>query len=528
MKTALNEGVRDRGLRRTVGLWAFTGSIVNGVVGAGIFALPAAMAAAAGSRATLAYLACALAMAAVVLCFAEGGSRVPTSGGAYGTVGAALGPAAGFLAGVYLWVSSVFACGGIAAALCAAIAAFLPALGGMGGRLAILAAVFGALALLNIRGAGLAARIIAAGTVVKLVPLLLFVTVGAFWLAAGHAAPATGPVPAGGDFAEAMILAIFAFSGMETPLAASGEVRDPARTVPAALLLAMLFVLLLYVAVQLVAQGLLGGTLAGTSEPLAEAMRGISPALGLVVLAGGALSRLIWIGTDIFGAPRVLFAFARDGFLPSVLGRAHPRFATPHVAILVHVAIAAFFAATGSFVRLAIWSTLATAGLYFLACAAALVLRRRGVAMAGRPLSFRLLVPAALMGMASMVAVVTVAKREEIAGFVGVTLAALLLGAPWAHRGAWAESPPVRARREPAASAALAQARSGGGVWRPRNCCRCPTQALERQRSGPRIFASPRESCSAPWSCFAPEPHSRLMTSLLSGRSLAVPFSRST
>lgn len=419
---------RDQGLVRGVGTWAFTFAIVNGVVGAGIFALPAAMAASAGDKAYWAYLAVALAMGAVVLCFAEGGSRVPTSGGAYGTVEAALGPMAGFLTGAYIWIASVLACGGVAAALCDGLGAMVPALSGSGARLAILIVVFGALAALNIRGAALAARTIAWGTAIKLIPLALFVILGGLWLAMGHQAPPAPATPgAGGSFAEAMILALFAFCGMETPLAASGEVRDPARTVPRATMWAMLLVLVLYLAVQFVAEGLLGPALGASKEPLAAGGRLIDPALGAILFAGGALSRLAWIGSDILGAPRVLFAFGRDGFLPAALGRTHPVFATPHVAIGVHTALAFAFAATGSFERLAIWSTLGTAGLYFFACWAAFVLRRRGVAVLGKPLSFRLLPLAAPLGMASMVALVALAKPEEIAGFVGVTLASLAL-----------------------------------------------------------------------------------------------------
>jgi amino acid transporter len=367
-------------------------------------------------------------MGAVVLCFAESGSRVPTSGGAYGTVEAALGPMAGFLTGAYIWISSALACGGVAAALCDAVGVMIPALAAPAMRLGLLVVIFGPIVWLNVRGAASAARIIAWGTAIKLVPLVLFVAVGGLWLALGHEAPQAPVIPAeSGSFAEAMILALFAFCGMETPLAASGEVRDPARTIPRATIQAMLLVLVLYLAIQYIAQGLLGPALGGSKEPLAAGARLIDPNLGLLLFAGGALSRLAWIGSDILGAPRVLFAFGRDGFLPAILGRTHPRFATPYVAILVHSAIAFAFAATGSFARLAIWSTLGTAGIYFLACWAALVLRRRGVAILGRPLSFRVLPVAAVVGMTSMVALVAIAKPEEIAGFVGVTLATLAL-----------------------------------------------------------------------------------------------------
>lgn len=422
------EIVRDHGLVRGVGLWPFTLSIVNGVVGAGIFALPAAMAAAAGDKAFLAYLACAIVMAAVVLCFAEGGSRVPTSGGAYGTVEAALGPRLGFLAGAYIWIASVLACGGVAAAFCDAIGTMAPVLAGEGARIALLLAIFGMFATFNIIGAGMAARIIAWSTAVKLVPLILFVGIGGWWIASGHAAPsAPATAPLGGNFREAMILALFAFCGMETPISASGEVRDPVRNVPRATMLAMMIVLALYLSIQFVAERLLGTQLGSSGEPLAAGARLIDPRLGVLLFAGGALSRLAWIGSDILGAPRVLFAFGRDGFLPAALGRTHRRFATPYVAISVHAALAFVFAATGSFARLAIWSTLATAGLYFLACWAALLLRRRGVAVLGKPLSFGVLPAAALLGMVGMVALVAIAKPEEIGGFIGVTLASLAL-----------------------------------------------------------------------------------------------------
>lgn len=425
---AAGEVARDEGLVRGVGLWPFTFSIVNGVVGAGIFALPAAMAASAGSYAFLAYLLCGLVMGAVVLCFAEGGSRVPTSGGAYGIVEAALGPMAAFLTGGMVWVSSVLACGGVAAALCDAVGSMVPALSGGAARIAILAVVFGGIGLFNVGGSALAARIIAWSTVIKLVPLVLFVTIGGFWLATGHNAPPAADVaPTGGHLPEAILLALFAFCGMETPLSASGEVRDPVRNVPRATMLAMLLVLILYLAIQYIAEGLLGPALGSSKEPLAAGGRLIDPRLGLLLFAGGALSRLCWIGSDILGAPRVLFAFARDRMLPAALGKTHPRYATPYVAIWVHAAIAFFFAATGTFERLAIWSTLATAGIYFLTCWAAMLLRRRGVAIMGKPLQFRVLPLAAAVGMIGMVGLVALAKPEEIAGFAGVTVAILLL-----------------------------------------------------------------------------------------------------
>ena len=172
---ALREASRDRGLRRGMGTVALAFATVNAVVGAGIFSLPAGMAKAAGPYALVAYLLCALVMAAVVLCCAEAGSRTPTSGGIYGYVDAAFGPLAGFVAGVLLWLSCVLAAGGIAAAMAAALAKLSPALGGAGPKAAIIIGVIGVLAAINCTGIKAASRFVALPTLIKLIPLVLFI-----------------------------------------------------------------------------------------------------------------------------------------------------------------------------------------------------------------------------------------------------------------------------------------------------------------------------------------------------------------
>ncbi len=422
-------GGRDAVLRRDIGTMGLAAAVGNGVVGAGIFTLPAAMAAAAGARAPLAYLLCAAAVGVVVVCFAEAGSRLPTSGGVYGTVTHAFGPLAGFVCGILTWMASVLACGGIAGAFAGTVGSVVPSLAAGPGRALVILLAIGSITLVNLRGVREAAWMIAAATLVKLVPLLLFVLAGGALLLFGHAPhPRALPTPPTG-LAEAVILGVFAFSGMETPLAASGEVRDGHRTIPRALFGAMGFVLLLYVAIQLVAQSLLGADLVGQPAPLAAAASRLGPAAHAVLIAGAGLSMLGWLGSDILGAPRILFAFARDGLLPSVLGHAGRRTHAPDVAILVHAGIAATLAVSGSFTGLVIASTLNTAGLYFLGCAAAWALHRRDVRMTGTPMSFAWLPAAALCGMAAMTLLICVAPRDEIVGLILVVAASVALHA---------------------------------------------------------------------------------------------------
>jgi amino acid transporter len=216
----------------------------------------------------------------------------------------------------------------------------------------------------------------------------------------------------------ALILGVFAFAGMETSLCASGEVRQPNRTIPRALAIALLSTTILYVAIQVVAQGILGSSLATSSAPLADAMAPVHPALRALMLVGTALSMFGYIVSDILGSPRQLFAFARDGLLPRALARLHPRSHAPHIAILSYATLAIALALTGTFAELAVLSALAIAALYIAGCAAAWVLARRGVALAGTPLEFRFLGAATVIGISSMLALIALGSRHEIIGLV--------------------------------------------------------------------------------------------------------------
>jgi amino acid transporter len=412
------ESRRDAGLVRVVTPLGLAASIFNTVVGAGIFAVPAALASSVGVYAPIAFLLCGVGMGAVAICFAEGGSRIPTSGGPYGYIQAAFGPLAGYVAGTMLWIADLLACAGIAAALADVVVGLLPSAVRAAAHAVVIIIVLGGMALVNIGGVGLATRLVNATAFVKLIPLAIFILAGAGAL---HRANFMETVaPHSSDLGRALILALFAFTGSEIPLCASGEVAQPARTIPRALAMAMLSILFLYVAIQLIAQGVLGFALAHSATPLADTMASVHPALRLLMLAGAAVSMFGFIGSDILGTPRVLFAFARDGFLPAALGRVHPNSRVPHIAILCYAVLVIGLAATGTFAELAVLSTLIAAVLYILACAAAWRLARRGVALTGAPLNFKWLGGAVVTGIGSMVLAIALAERVEILGLLGV------------------------------------------------------------------------------------------------------------
>jgi APA family basic amino acid/polyamine antiporter len=414
----ITESKRDAGLVRAVGTWGLAASIVNIVIGAGIFAVPGALAGTMGPYAPVAFLICAIAVGSVAICFAEGGSRMATSGGAYGYIEAAFGPLTGYVAGTLLWFSDMLACGGVAAALADVTVSLLPTPWKGTAHAVVIVGVIGGIALVNIAGVSRGGQLIDALTAVKLIPFAIFIIAGAGAIHSANFAPTVHASTAG--LGRAVTLAMFAFTGMEVPLSASGEIARPSSTIPRALAIAMVSVTLVYIAIQVIAQGILGPALGQSTAPLADAMARISPALRLVMLLGAGLSMFSWLSSDILGSPRMLFAFGRDGFLPRWLGHVHPERHTPHVAIACYAVLAMGLALTGTFAELAVLSTLAIAIFYGLGCAAAWRLARGGVRLAGEPLNFRWLGGAMAIGITSMIVLMALASQAEILGVVAV------------------------------------------------------------------------------------------------------------
>jgi basic amino acid/polyamine antiporter, APA family len=409
---------RDAGLVRSIGTGGLAVSTINTVVGAAIFAISGPAAACVGVYAPLAFVFCSISIGAVAICFAEGGSRIATSGGAYGYVEAAFGPMAGYITGTLLWVSDVLASGGVASALGEAVVSLVPAPFKAVVHALVVVAVVSGLALINIAGVKRAVRFIQWATAVKLVPLAIFILAGLPAMHRANFAPG-GRIGTQG-LGRALILILFALTGMEISLSVSGEVRQPTRTIPRALAISLSFVTVLYIAIQITAQGILGDALAQSSTPLVDAMARVSPTLRLILLAGAVLSMTGFLSSDMLGTPRVLFAFARDGMLPQVLGRVHPRLHTPYIAIACYAMIAIVLALTGTFAELAVLATLACTVIYILACLAAWRLARDGVAQMGTPLNFRWLGSAVVVGVASMLFMIALASRAEILGLCAV------------------------------------------------------------------------------------------------------------
>jgi amino acid transporter len=363
----------DEGLIRAIGPVGLTAGVINIVVGGAIFVMPATLAGYLGAAAPLAYLVGAVLMAFVTSSFAAVARRTASSGGPYAYVEQAFGLYAGFLAGMLVWLAGVFASAAVAAALIDSLGRILPLLAQPTVRGAALVGTFAVLAAVNIVGVRAGVGLSTAAAIAKFTGLVLFVVLATRLVEPSNLA---FDWPSGGEgLGRATILVIFAFAGMEVPLCAGGEIRDPDRTVPRALAIALVLVTVLYISVQLVAQGVLGADIAASKAPLADALARTGPTGYLLLLATGAVSMFGYLAGDILGMSRILFAFGRDRLLPRQLALVHPVTRAPHVAVVVHAIMATALALTGGFALLAPIASVAILLLYIVCCAAALKLQ---------------------------------------------------------------------------------------------------------------------------------------------------------
>src|SRR5204863_4444815 len=203
----------DHQLVRGIGISALTANIVSSTIGAGIFVIPATVAKGLGSAAPLAFICCAIAMVLFVTCFAIAGSRVSLTGGLYAYVEVAFGRYVGFLAGILYFLTALGAVAGVVNVLANSVALVVPFLGSPVIRVVVMLAVYGSLVFINIRGVRKGAGAVTVITLAKLLPLLLFICVGLFFI---HAPNLNwGGWPGSKALGDSVILLIFAFVGIE-------------------------------------------------------------------------------------------------------------------------------------------------------------------------------------------------------------------------------------------------------------------------------------------------------------------------
>jgi amino acid transporter len=368
-------GEEAPGLVRAIGRWTMVALMINMIVGAGIFGLPARVHAQAGVYGLWAYAACAVVIACIALCLAEVASRFTGSGGPYLYATEAFGPLPGFLVGWLMVATRMTSLALIANVMADYLAYFWPAAGAGPIHSGVMVAALLVLAVINWLGVREGAGVATALTIGKLVPLLLFIGVGLLFLDARRFVGA--PAPPGSALTQVVLQLVFAFGGFEAAVVNAGEMKEPRRDVPFALGIGIGAATLLYVLIQTVCIGTLP-ELASSRRPLADAAARFAGGAGGAFIALGAfVSAFGALGGTILSGPRVLFAMAERRQIPEWFGRLHSRFRTPHAAILALTAGGVALAVTGTFTSLLSLNVITRLIQYLVTALAVGALRRR-------------------------------------------------------------------------------------------------------------------------------------------------------
>jgi APA family basic amino acid/polyamine antiporter len=384
--TEPNPAVPTPSLRRELGKWDLTAVGVNQVIGGGIFALAASLAVNLGSWAPWMIVAIAGASLLIALSFAEVGSRFEGTGGPYLYTRAAFGRFPAFEVGWMMWFTRAASWATVVNVLVDALGRYWPAVSGTVGRSLFITVLVGIIAAINIRGIKQSSIVVNVLTVAKVLPLVVFVAVGLFYVDwSSFAEPASITRE---QLATGALLLIFTFGGYEVIPVPGGETKDPRRAIPFALVMTIVIVGLITILTQVVAFGTHPG-IAASKTPLADSAALFMGAAGAALITIGAVFSTSGnnMGQALSGS-RNLFALAEQGDLPRWFGYVHPRFRTPVNSIIVTSGVSLLLAVTGSFVTMAAASAISRLLVYVATCASAIRLRSPRFASQVNPATF--------------------------------------------------------------------------------------------------------------------------------------------
>jgi len=351
---------------------------INCIVGSGVFGLPSVIAGALGNASPFAWLFAAAATGLVMACFAEVSSRFDGSGGVYLYARTAFGRTAGITVAWFGLLTRLAAIGASANLFIIYLGEFWPGVTNPLVRSIVLALLFGFLALVNCLGVRGGTALSNWFTAVKLVTLGAFIAGGVVFLGLRHHSFAIhAPGGPAQNWVHSILLLMFAYGGYETALTPGGEAKDPRRDYPFALFVALATCALVYTATQWLVISIVPAP-AMTNRPIAAAVEAMVGHRGAYAVSLAILVAIFgYLGANLLGFPRILFALAEHGDVPPVMARVHPRFRTPHVAIVILAVLALVFSLAGGFQWNVTISAVSRLIYYGSVCAALPVFRRR-------------------------------------------------------------------------------------------------------------------------------------------------------
>ncbi|MEO6453185.1 MAG: APC family permease [Ginsengibacter sp.] len=366
-----NSGVLKRGIQK----WDLVLMIINSIIGAGIFGLPSKIFQLTGVYSIAAFIACAAIVLIFILCFAEVGSRFDTTGGPYTYILATFGKFPAFLMGWLLLLSRIFNYATLINLLVTYLSFFSASLNGAFPRTMIIVLITVGITYINHIGVRNIARVSNILTVAKLIPLAIFIITGLFFLEPHLFAIKQGPPLS--SFSSAVLLLVFAFGGFESVMINTGEINNPSRSIPFALITATIVVAVFYIMIQIVSIGTLS-SLATSEKPLADAAAIFIGNTGAKLIVTGAfISILGTLNILMFSGSRLPFAFSNQGQFPKLLSYVHPRFQTPTLSLLLVAVVSTLVSLAWSFITALTIAVIIRVTVYLFVCISLIMLRKK-------------------------------------------------------------------------------------------------------------------------------------------------------
>lgn len=365
--------------KKKFGLFSIILLGMNAIIGSGIFLLPGQAFSIAGTSSLFVYIFITLLAGSMALCFAEVAGLFKSNGGAYIYAKEAFGNFAGFEVGFMKYIVQIIAWATMSVGFVTALSAIFPSVAKGPLRVAVICIVVLGLSIVNLLGVNLAKYVNNVVTVGKLVPLVLFIAVGIFFIKGANFHPVVPPEFTTGKFSAAAILIFYAFTGFESLATASEDMENSKKNLPLAIAISIGCVSLIYFLIQLVSIGTLGSGLQGNETPVVDAMSTFLGRTGGLVVTVGTLISIGGINAAAsFLTPRGCLALAQRGMLPPIV-KAKSKRDTPVAAIIITAVLVIPVALSGSFAQLAAISVISRFTQYIPTCLSVIAFRRRGM-----------------------------------------------------------------------------------------------------------------------------------------------------
>lgn len=358
-------------LQREIGFIGASVLVLNGLIGAGIFALPDKMMAQLGSFSPWVFPIFGVLMLSIVWCIAALSARFQQTGGPVLYANSAFGPLTSFQTGWLFYLARATAIAANAHVLTLYLSYLLPETNVPTGVIVVIVCVL--LTLINYAGIKRAMMFLDGMTIIKITPIVLLVL---YALSQADFSTANFEPPAIDNLGTAALLTLYAFIGFETVVVTSGETQNPKRTLPTALLIIVIATAIFYCLVQFAYVSVMqdktvtGAPLIAFANELAGNYAAVAISLAAIFsIAANVLANMI-------STSRLTFAMAEEQEIPGWFAHIHPKYATPDHSILFLGALACLLSLTGGFVWLAVVSVLSRMLIYLVCIVSLLKLKK--------------------------------------------------------------------------------------------------------------------------------------------------------